>query len=343
MTEEESILAELRAISNGASANSRFNSKRSIHPAATLQSGECGECECECEQAFLVDNPENSNFNQYWYSSATIQVITSAILEILNSSNTNTNISTTTTNSNTDIIAASCPPSTGTTATTIKRVAFLSTPSLYFALPDQYRQHCKLFDFDEGTWASDPGYIHYDYKKPEHFNFHLDHAGADVGADVGTDADVGADVGTDADETLYRSFDMVVIDPPFITKEVWECYAKTAKFLLKCDPLGQCDGCNGGATGAGAGAGGLKTTASASTSTSTSASASASARGIVLGTTVPENAQLMKELFDAEPTVFQPSIPNLVYQYNVYVNCHEDHHCTCTVLNKANPEIYNCD
>lgn len=30
---------------------------------------------------------------------------------------------------------------------------------------------------------------------------------------------------------------MVVIDPPFITREVWEKYAKCAKALLKTDGL----------------------------------------------------------------------------------------------------------
>ena len=29
---------------------------------------------------------------------------------------------------------------------------------------------------------------------------------------------------------------MVVIDPPFITREVWEKYAEAAKILLKQDP-----------------------------------------------------------------------------------------------------------
>ncbi len=32
---------------------------------------------------------------------------------------------------------------------------------------------------------------------------------------------------------LHGTFDMVVIDPPFITREVWEQYAACAKLLLK--------------------------------------------------------------------------------------------------------------
>ena len=31
---------------------------------------------------------------------------------------------------------------------------------------------------------------------------------------------------------LYHSFDFIVIDPPFITAEVWADYAKAAKLLL---------------------------------------------------------------------------------------------------------------
>jgi EEF1A lysine methyltransferase 1 len=32
---------------------------------------------------------------------------------------------------------------------------------------------------------------------------------------------------------LHGYFDMVVIDPPFITREVWEKYAECAKMILK--------------------------------------------------------------------------------------------------------------
>ena len=32
---------------------------------------------------------------------------------------------------------------------------------------------------------------------------------------------------------MEGKFDMAVIDPPFITREVWELYTKAAKFLLK--------------------------------------------------------------------------------------------------------------
>ena len=36
---------------------------------------------------------------------------------------------------------------------------------------------------------------------------------------------------------LHGVFDMVVIDPPFITREVWDKYAKCAKLILKPDGI----------------------------------------------------------------------------------------------------------
>jgi len=37
-------------------------------------------------------------------------------------------------------------------------------------------------------------------------------------------------------ESLHHLFDCVVIDPPFITREVWEKYASAAKLLLVKEP-----------------------------------------------------------------------------------------------------------
>jgi len=73
-------------------------------------------------------------------------------------------------------------------------------------------------------------------------------------------------------------FDLVVIDPPFITHEVWTKYAEASRYLLKPgtgedgEPLGK-----------------------------------------VLGTTIRENADKLKELLGLTPRRFRPSIPNLVY------------------------------
>lgn len=44
------------------------------------------------------------------------------------------------------------------------------------------------------------------------------------------------------DMALHKTFDMVVVDPPFITRDVWEKYANTVYALLKKHPLDIKDG-----------------------------------------------------------------------------------------------------
>jgi len=84
-------------------------------------------------------------------------------------------------------------------------IAFLSTPSIYFSLPkgSELRGKSWLFDFDD-QWAEEPNFAKYDYKAPE-----------------------------ELPQRLLGTFDAVVIDPPFITEEVWEKYAEAAKLLLQ--------------------------------------------------------------------------------------------------------------
>lgn len=55
--------------------------------------------------------------------------------------------------------------------------------------------------------------------------------------------------------------------------------------------------------------------------------------GLVLCSTISENAPFMQELLGAKPCEFKPSIPNLVYQYSLYVNYDSKR------LGAANPEI----
>jgi len=81
--------------------------------------------------------------------------------------------------------------------------AFVSTPSLYFSLKDEeLRKKSKVLEFDT-QWESDPGFVMYDYRKPEQIPV-----------------------------TLFGAFDYVIIDPPFITEEVWKAYSETARLLL---------------------------------------------------------------------------------------------------------------
>ena len=63
------------------------------------------------KNTFLVKHKENGDFNQYWYSTATIDTLTEEIMK------------------------------------NGKRVAFLSTPSVYFSIKDKdFRQNCYIFE-----------------------------------------------------------------------------------------------------------------------------------------------------------------------------------------------------
>ena len=83
------------------------------------------------------------------------------------------------------------------------RIAFLSTPSLYFALPPSERAGHVLLDLDT-QWAADPGFARYDFAQG---------AGGLPRALLGACA-------------------FAVIDPPFITEGVWRLYAEAAHALL---------------------------------------------------------------------------------------------------------------
>ena len=82
---------------------------------------------------------------------------------------------------------------------------------------------------------------------------------------------------------MRGTFDMVVIDPPYITREVWEKYTEAANILLKRDADGKL-------------------------------------LGNILCSTIDENKEFMNELLGVSPLKFRPSIPNLVYQYSFYAN-----------------------
>lgn len=84
------------------------------------------------------------------------------------------------------------------------KCAFLSCPSLFFSLKDQeLRARSKCFEFDR-RWEADPGFVFYDFNRPDLIPV-----------------------------SLWEGFDMVVVDPPFITKEVWSKYIEAVKLLLQ--------------------------------------------------------------------------------------------------------------
>ncbi|KAI8469010.1 MAG: putative N6-adenine methyltransferase-domain-containing protein [Monoraphidium minutum] len=123
------------------------------------------------QEDFLDRHTERPEFNQYWYSGSTISVLVQEILA-----------------------AAPCG-----------RVAFLSTPSLFFSLPEgsAARANSVLLDFDAVSFGGTAGFAAYDFNAPE-----------------------------ELPPGLAGSFSLVVIDPPFITEPVWRQYARTAALLL---------------------------------------------------------------------------------------------------------------
>uniref|UniRef100_A0A7S1G4D1 Uncharacterized protein n=1 Tax=Bicosoecida sp. CB-2014 TaxID=1486930 RepID=A0A7S1G4D1_9STRA len=159
------------------------------------------------------------------------------------------------------------------------KACFISTPSIYFSLTKEQREGNYVFDLDT-QWEKDPGFVRYDFNEPENFP-----------------------------EELRHAFDMIVVDPPFITREVWEKYATTMRLLAK-ERSGEVD----------TGAGGEEEKKD-----------EPPCRFLV--STIAENAEMMEELLGVKPQAFKPSIPNLVYQYNLYANYESEG------LSVPNPEI----
>lgn len=110
---------EILQISNrGTAHRNRFHGST----AAASEGKVCppnNDTEYHHSNQFLKVTKEKSIFNQYWYSESTIRVLVEAIVEI-------------------------CEKHESTEQP--MRIAFLSTPSLYFALPMEHRQFCKLFE-----------------------------------------------------------------------------------------------------------------------------------------------------------------------------------------------------
>jgi hypothetical protein len=122
-TEDSLLLAELLEISNR-SASSRFQ-RSELKLQHKMNDDNCTGLNIddndnnaeitEAVEIFLHQNNEKVEMNQFWYSTYTIQSLCAAIGEVLDTHGG-------------------------------KNVAFLSTPSLYFAFPDEARKHCCLFD-----------------------------------------------------------------------------------------------------------------------------------------------------------------------------------------------------
>jgi hypothetical protein len=171
---------------------------------------------------------------------------------------------------------------------------------------------------DVEQFGRDPRFVKYDFNKPTEFP-----------------------------EELKGYFDAVVIDPPFITRDVWEQYRISSLALLRNSPLAPEGGPakvvlptaaaaktepDAETTAAPAEAAAAPTAAS-----DDSASGSGNGRGLVLLTTIAENKEMMAEMLGVGPNPFRPCIPHLVYQYELYTNFE------AAALASANPEVPDPD
>lgn len=82
-------------------------------------------------------------------------------------------------------------------------IIFPSKPGYHFILQDSgLRKASKVLDLDE-QWQDDACFVRYDFHNP-----HM------------------------IPKELHHAFDGVLIDPPFITEDVWKQYAVAAQLLL---------------------------------------------------------------------------------------------------------------
>ena len=138
-------------------------------------------------------------------------------------------------------------------------------------------------------------------------------------------------------EELVGKVDLFVVDPPFITEEVWMLYAEAIRklrrdgacaclqtrlsgfFLPLMTKLVFCFH--------------LPRPLSNASSPSTTPPLFPPESSRVLASTILENAELLESELGVVPAAFQPSIPHLVYQYHFFVNYEP------TALAVENPEI----
>lgn len=156
----------------------------------------------------------------------------------------------------------------------------------------------------------------------------------------------------------------MVIDPPFVQEACWRAYSKTANLLLREGPLSAAAvlrkveeeemGEKGAVSSSRHSSGDAALPSEPVVTKPTNNSATDPAEvlattvvedieaagqvskgrtGLVLLTTILENAPLLEELFGVKPNKFRPSIPNLVYQYHIFTNYKS------TGLSQVNSEV----
>ena len=116
---------------------------------------------------FLKIYGEKEDFNQYWFSENTIEFIVNQIEKYG------------------------------------KKVAFVSTPSVFFSVNETIQKNSILFDYDEIFTKKSKNAVKFDYREFDHI-------------------------------TNYdNSFDFILVDPPFINEEAWTKYSNFIKKIAK--------------------------------------------------------------------------------------------------------------
>ena len=94
---------------------------------------------------FAAATLENGDFNQYWYSAATVRAMV--------------------TEAESAVAAGEAESSDSDGGSNSALLAFVSTPSVFFSLSPEIRARSVLLEFDP-QWQDDPGFVFYDYRKP---------------------------------------------------------------------------------------------------------------------------------------------------------------------------------
>ena len=118
--------------------------------------GEVRTCFC-CRRHDAVCNlplndSQREDMNQYWYSSASIQAI---VGKLCAGHRTTVALCTLPNGSADEVVELDC------------KVAFLSTPSIYFCLPEEARAKCMVFDLSTGSALAFPDVVHAHTDHPE--------------------------------------------------------------------------------------------------------------------------------------------------------------------------------
>ncbi len=122
---------------------------------------------------FLKLYSEKEDINQYWFSESTIEFIINQI-----KSHTDPN----------------------------SKIAFVSTPSIFFSLEPSLRDQSYLFDYDDRLIKRHPNAFKFDFN-----NF----------VELGNE------------EKILSKFDFVIVDPPYINEPSWTKFAEFVKLISK--------------------------------------------------------------------------------------------------------------